>query len=178
MQDRFWRSLLILLSFILALILQTTVLPLMQFRGVMPDLLLILVIFTALFSNSTVGGVTGFIVGFLQDLVISRYLGLCALSGLLTGYLVGQLEGKFFKDNPIVPILLVFGGTFVYNAVYFLGRGLCGSFPLTLIQMTRTTFAEAIYNIILTFLLYYPLMQLFCHMKKPKSGNYQNSFYG
>ena len=29
----------------------------------MPDLLLILVIFTALFSNSTVGGIIGFVIG-------------------------------------------------------------------------------------------------------------------
>ena len=176
MQGRFWRTLLICLSFFVALILQTTILPLLQFKGVMPDLLLILVIFTALFSTSTVGGATGFIVGFMQDLIISRYLGLCALSGFITGYLVGELEGKFFKDNPVVPILLVFCGTFVYNAVYFLGRGLCGSYTLTLIQMTRTVFVEAVYNTILAFLLYYPLMRLFSH-NKPRTDDYKSSYY-
>lgn len=178
MQGGFWRSLLIVLSFFLALILQTTILPLLQFRGAMPDLLLILVIFTALFSNSTVGGSVGFTVGFLQDLIISRYLGLYAFSGLLVGYLVGELEGKFFKENPIVPVLLVFFCTFLYNAAYFLGRGLCGSFPLTFIQMAQTTLVEAVYNIVLTFLLYYPLMRLFYHMKKPRVDKYQNTFFG
>ncbi|MGB4503424.1 MAG: rod shape-determining protein MreD [Syntrophaceticus sp.] len=178
MQDGIWRTLLIILSFFLALILQTTILPLLQFRGVMPDLLLILVIFTALFSNSTIGGSVGFVVGFLQDLIISRYLGLYALSGLLTGFLVGELESKFFKENPIVPIMLVFCSTFLYNGVYFLGRGLCGSFPLTLTQMAWTTLVEAVYNIVLTFLLYYPLMRLFYYMKKPKIDDYQNTFFG
>lgn len=178
MRERGWRILLIIFAFFLALILQTTILPLLQFRGTMPDLLLILIVFTALFSNATVGGVTGFIVGFMQDLVISRYLGLCALSGLVTGYLVGGLEGKFYKENPLVPVMLVFFGTFLFNAVYFLGRGLCASTPLAFVQLARTTLVEAVYNIVLTFLFYYPLMRIFHRMKRSKADNYQNGFYG
>jgi len=168
-----WRSLLIVFSFFIALILQTTIFPLLQYRGTMPDLLLILVIFTALFSNSTVGGVVGFVTGLIQDLIICRYLGLCALSGLLTGFTVGKLEGRFFKENPVVPILLVFFGTFLYNGVYFLGRGLCGSFPLSFVQLLRATLTEGIYNVVLTFLCYYPLMFIFYRMRDTKPKNYQ-----
>jgi rod shape-determining protein MreD len=169
-----WRFVLIIFSFFLALILQTTIFPLLQYRGTMPDLMLILVIFTALFSNSTVGGVVGFIVGLIQDLVISRYLGLCALSGLITGYTVGKLEGRLFKENPVVPIILVFFGTFLYNTVYFMGRGLCGSFPLSFVQLMMTTLTEGIYNVVLTFLFYYPLMHIFYRMRKSNSKSYQN----
>ncbi len=179
MQGSYWRSLLIVLSFFIALTLQTTILPLLQVGGAMPDLLLILVVFTALFSDSNTGGAVGFTVGFLQDLIITRYLGLYALSGFLTGYIVGTIQGKFFKENPIVPVLLVFFSTFFYNAVYILGRGLCGSLPLTFAQMAMITLREAVYNIVLTFLLYYPLMRLFYYTKKPlaDSGS-QKTYFG
>ncbi|MFY9139621.1 MAG: rod shape-determining protein MreD [Thermacetogeniaceae bacterium] len=168
-----WRSILIAFSFFLALILQTTIFPLLQYKGTMPDLLLILIIFTALFSNSTVGGVVGFVIGFIQDLIISRYLGLCALSGLITGFTVGKLEGRFFKENPVVPIILVFVGTFLYNGVYFLGRGLCGSFPLSFVQLLRATLTEGVYNVVLSFLFYYPLMLIFHRIRDEKSKHYQ-----
>ena len=170
--------LLIVFSFFVALILQTTIFPLLQYRGAMPDLLLILVIFTAFFSNSTVGGAVGFVIGFIQDLIISRYLGLCALSAFITGFTVGKLEGRFFKENPVVPILLVFFGTFLYNGVYFIGRGLCGSFPLSFVQWLRATLTEGIYNVVLTFLFYYPLMLIFYRMRDAKPKNYQGYHKG
>lgn len=175
MQSGFRRNFLIVFSFFVALILQTTVLPLIQYKGAMPDLLLILVVFTAFFSNAAIGGSVGFIVGFMQDLIVSRYLGLYALSAFLTGYIVGKLEDKFFKENPLVPILIVFLCTYFYNFIYFIGRGLCGSLPLSFVQMAEITFIEAVYNIVLTFLLYYPLMRLF--YKKPKVNDYRNSLY-
>lgn len=166
--------------FFISLIVQTTVLPLLQVRGVMPDLLLILIVFNALFSNYLVGGLTGFLVGFLQDLLIGRYLGLCAFSGLVAGWLVGELEGRFFKENPLVPIILVFGATVVYDLVYFLGRGLCGSLPLFLSQMVWTILLEAVYNMVLAFLLYRPLSRLFSSGEKPYSGgmHIHDIFYG
>lgn len=175
MQSGFRRNFLIVFSFFVALILQTTVLPLIQYKGAMPDLLLILVVFTAFSSNAAVGGSVGFIVGFIQDLIISRYLGLYALSAFLTGYIVGKLEDKFFKENPLVSILIVFLSTYFYNFVFFIGRGLCGSLPLSFMQMAEITSIEAVYNIVLTFLLYYPLMRLF--YKKPKVDDYRNSLY-
>ncbi|HBG22293.1 MAG TPA: rod shape-determining protein MreD [Peptococcaceae bacterium] len=175
MQNGFWRYLLIVFSFFLALTLQTTVMPLIQYKGAVPDLMLVYVVFTALFSNAAVGGSVGFIVGFMQDLVISRYLGLHAFSAFLTGYIVGELEDKFFKENPLVPMVIVFFSTYFYNFIYFIGRGLCGSLSLSFMQMAEITLIEAIFNIVLTFLLYYPLMWLF--YKKPKFYDYPNSFY-
>ena len=175
MRNGFWRYFLIIFSFFLVLILQTTVLPLLQYKGAVPDLLLIFVVFTALFSNAAAGGSVGFIVGFMQDLVISRHLGLHAFSAFLTGYIVGELGHKFFKENPFVPMVVVLVSTYFYNFIYFIGRGLCGAFPLPLMQMAEITLIEAILNIILTFLLYYPLMWLFD--EKPKLYDYRNGLY-
>ena len=72
------RRVFIALGFIASLILQTTILPFLSLGGVMPDLLLVLVIFTALFYGSLAGGVVGFVVGLTQDLLGGHYLGLGA----------------------------------------------------------------------------------------------------
>lgn len=180
MRDRFWRAIIIFLAFFISLILQTTILPLLQVWGIVPDLLLILIVFNALFSNYLVGGLIGFLVGFLQDLLTGRFLGLCAFSGLVAGWLVGEIEGKFFKENPLVPIILVFGATIVYDLVYFLGRGLCGSLPLSLSQMVWAILLEAVYNMVLAFLLYRPLFRVFSSKEKPYSGGMHiyDIFYG
>jgi len=180
LRSRFWRGIIIFFVFFISLILQTTVLPLLQVWGIMPDLLLVLIVFNALFSNYVIGGLTGFLVGFLQDLLTGRFLGLCAFSGMVAGWLVGELEGKFFKENPLVPIILAFGATVVYDLVYFLGRGFCGSFPLSLSQMLWTILLEAVYNMVLAFLLYRPLFKIFSPGKKPYSRgmNIHDIFYG
>ncbi len=170
MKGRFWRATLVLLTFIISLILQTTILPLLKIEGVMPDLILVLVVFTALFSSAFTGGVVGFTAGLVQDLIIGRYLGLCAFSGLLVGWLVGELESRFYKENPLVPVILVFIATFVYDLVYYLGRGLCGSFPFSLSYAGRSMLLEAVYNMVLSVVLYKPLLRLFL----PAAGDYSD----
>lgn len=173
MKGRLRRSILIFLAFFLSLILQTTILPLLRVGGVMPDLVLVLVVFTALFSNAFIGGATGFAACFLQDLLIGRYLGLCAFSGLVAGWLVGELENRFYKENPLVPVILVFCATFIYELVYFLGRGLSGSFSFTFSYMGRSVLLEAVYNMVLSVLLNKPLMRLFSTTEEGRPGSIQ-----
>ncbi len=177
MKGRIWRATLILLTFIISLILQTTILPLLKIEGVMPDLILVLVVFTALFSSAFTGGAVGFTAGLLQDLLIGRYVGLCAYSGLLVGWLVGELESRFYKENPLVPVILVLMATLVSELVYYLGRGLCGSFPFSFSYAGRNMLLEAVYNMVLSVILYKPLLRLFLPAEEGSLGRGSIRFF-
>ncbi|MGD0153316.1 MAG: rod shape-determining protein MreD [Thermacetogeniaceae bacterium] len=155
------RRLFIALAFIVVLILQTTILPFLRIGGVMPDLLLVLVIFTALFYGSLAGGVVGFAVGLAQDLIGGPYLGLGALSIFLAGYLMGYLERRVNKDNLLVAFSLVLVGSFMAGAFYLLGQGLLDMGSLNMRLFWRVMAPGALYNACLAVLLFNPLTRLF-----------------
>jgi len=154
------RFLCIVLAFIISLILQTTILPLLRLGGVMPDLLLVMVIFTALYYGSLVGGAAGFAVGLAQDLLGGHYLGLGALSGFVAGYLMGRLEGRVNMDNLLVTFFLALAGSFIAGVVYSLGQGLL-SLSLNMSLLWRFSAGGALYNACLAVLLYRLLPKLF-----------------
>jgi rod shape-determining protein MreD len=147
------------LVFFVALILQTTILPILQVDGMIPDLLLVLIIFFALFTGSFWGVVIALTVGLVEDLVGARYLGLSALAGFLIAYLVGYLEGMVYKDNFLLPLLLVFAGTYLFNSIFLLGQGVGGTFP-DIVLAWRSMLPEAIYNTVLAALIYRPFVAL------------------
>lgn len=171
--ERALRVCAILLVFLGSFVVQTTLLPLLNTRGVMPDLLLVLIVFSGFFFGSKKGGAIGFAVGFMEDILAGRYLGLTALSGLLTGYAVGYLEGEFYRDNPLVPLFLVFLGSLLFNGVSLLGREVLEAFSGALPSLLWTLPLAALCNTALAALLYRPLCRIFLH-----SDSSPPMFYG
>lgn len=155
------RPLLIVLAFIAALILQTTVLPLLRIGGAMSDLLLVLVIFTALFRGSLAGGAAGFAAGLAQDLIGGPYIGLGALSCFMAGCLIGSLEQRVNKGNLLVTFSLVLAGSLVASTVYLLGQGLLNPSSLSISLFWRVLVPGSLYNACLATLLSRPLTRLF-----------------
>jgi rod shape-determining protein MreD len=154
------RSVAIVLAFIAALILQTTILPIIRLGGAIPDLLLVLVIFNALFNGSLAGGAVGFTVGLAQDLLGGHYLGLGALGGFVAGYLIGCLERRVNIDNILVTFILVLAGSFLASVVYFLGQGILNS-SLSFRLLWQLSAPGALYDACLAALLFRPLARLF-----------------
>jgi rod shape-determining protein MreD len=155
------RRVFIVLVFIASLILQTTILPFWHIDGVMPNLLLVLVIFTALFYGSLTGGMVGFAVGLAQDLLGGHYLGLGALSCFFAGYLMGCLERRVNMDNILVTFSMVLAGSLVAGAVYLMGQGILSASALSMHLFWGITVAGALYDACLAALLFRPLVRLF-----------------
>jgi rod shape-determining protein MreD len=154
-----WLS--IALSFIVALILQTTVLPFLRIDGVIPDLLLVLVIFTAIYYGSVKGAAVGFAVGLALDLIGGRHLGLGALSGFVAGYLMGHLEAGVNKENVFVLVLLVLAGSFIANSTYLLGQAVIAPSSWSLSLFWRVLAPGCLYNTGVAVILSRPLARLF-----------------
>ncbi|NPV90188.1 MAG: rod shape-determining protein MreD [Firmicutes bacterium] len=137
---------------IVALLLQATLLELIRF-SVKPDLVLILVIFFALINGSRPGMILAAAAGLLIDLLWGRFLGINILTLTITAFLVGYLENKVFKDNLLVPILVVFCGSVLHAGLMLMFQELAGV-HLPLSAGVRTGLLEAAYNALLAPLFY------------------------
>lgn len=118
--ERRFQSILIVLGLLL---LQTTFIPLLSLGGMVPDLLLIWVVYTGLKRGQIETTIAGFAVGLLQDLVSTQFFGLAALSKTVAGF----LSGYFFNENKTdqtlgtYRFLLVVGVCSIgHNIIYFL----------------------------------------------------------
>ncbi len=103
----------------IALLMQSTLLIHYQPLGVIPDLLMIVVICGALLKGSKFGIQLGLTAGFLQDIILGGF-GTNIVIKIFVGYLVGNLEGKIFKQQVLIPVLVVFVMTFVHEFLFLL----------------------------------------------------------
>lgn len=136
---------LFLLLGLIAITLQSTFFSYFTIMGVKPDLLLIMVVFTAFIKGSKYGGIFGFMLGLIEDLITGRFIGMNALIKGSLGYLIGLTEGKIYKENLLAPGLLL-----------LLASLLQGVLTVLLFNITGTNFAlkEQMYKIIIPTAIY------------------------
>jgi rod shape-determining protein MreD len=85
---------------LIALLLQTTIVPDVRIFGACPDLMLLCAICAGLVAGAEVGGLVGFSAGLLIDLFLhTTPLGLSALSYCLIGYAVGTVRRTFLQEG-------------------------------------------------------------------------------
>jgi rod shape-determining protein MreD len=144
MEHRF-RSILIVLGLLL---LQTTFVPLLSLGGMVPDLLLIWVVYTGLKRGQVETTIAGFAVGLLQDLVSTQFFGLAALSKTVAGFLSGYFYNENKTDQALgtYRFLLVVGLCSVaHNILYFL-IFLQGTEIAPILATTQFTLATTAYT--------------------------------
>lgn len=128
----------VLLATLAALLVQVTVLPHFAWEvgglGVVPDVVLLVVVATALATDTRYGMLTGFFAGLLLDLAppADHVAGRWALALMVVGYVVGRLAhddtadvGRLEPDGarrPPVTLVLAAaaGGSFLGSSVYAL----------------------------------------------------------
>ncbi len=92
---------------LVAVILQTSVVPYLAIFGVVPNVLFLVVITLGLTEGPAAGGVAGFIAGLLIDLLGTGVVGPMALILCLVGYGVGMLQANMFAEGWLLPVTTV-----------------------------------------------------------------------
>ena len=110
----------IYLTLILALLIQLTVLNYLKIFGARPDLVSICVIFFGLFLGSGAGLECGIVAGFLEDIFALDFLGLNTFILAVTGFAVGVVRTKFFRESKITQAVLVFSFTIFAMTLHYL----------------------------------------------------------
>lgn len=148
------RTLLLTVVIVTALLLQTTVFADVRLLGARPELMFLLTISFAILEGPASGAITGFAGGMAQDFLIDQPKGITALTLTLLGYAVGLLRQYIVSPSPVLPVLLVAGGTFVGELFYGLMAFLLGQLDVTALYLFRVAALSAVYNAILTPLVY------------------------
>lgn len=102
------------------LVIHTTILNYISVFGFKPDLILIAVIFLALFFGSGAGLEAGIIAGVGKDMLAFDYPGINALVLGLTGLVIGAVHTKFFKESRLTRAIIVFFFSAFSMSIHFL----------------------------------------------------------
>jgi rod shape-determining protein MreD len=107
---------------LLLVVVQTTLIRAISLGGIVPDLLVIWIVYTTLHLGQLRGTLWGFAIGLFMDLITGDFLGLSAFAKTLTGFLAGY----FYNENKALLtlgsyrfLLIVLLVSFVHNILYF-----------------------------------------------------------
>jgi rod shape-determining protein MreD len=100
------------LLFFPLLLIQTTIVPFVAIGGVIPDLILILLVYYTLKKGQIYGTILGFIFGFLFDLITGSFLGSSMISKIIAGFIAGYFANEnkieiYFKSYTFSLIVLL-----------------------------------------------------------------------
>lgn len=144
---------LVLVSFIL----QTTVFRALDFGGIAPNLLIILVASSAFIKGDKTGLVVGFFSGLLVDIFFGTYIGFFALIYMYLGFIVGKFHEVFFSQNIAIPIVFITLTDFLFGFIcYVLMFLFRNKFDIGY-YMTNVIVPEMVYTAIIS-IFYYPLI--------------------
>ena len=109
---------LLVFSAFIGIVLQDTVFNAISIAEGKPDIVLIRVVFYALFHGHIHGGLLGVAFGLMEDLMTGRFIGLNAICKGLTGFIVGLMSERLYKNNFSIPVITVFVATFLHSIIY------------------------------------------------------------
>ena len=152
------RVLSIIAIVVTALLLQSTVFAELKLLGVRPELLYLVTIIIAILEGPQEGAVVGFAGGMAQDFLLDAPKGITALTLTLLGYAIGMARQYIVSPSPVLPVLLVAGGTFAGIVFYGIVSFLLGQLSVGWLYLFRVALLSAVYNAILTPLVF-PLLR-------------------
>lgn len=141
-----------------ALLLQSTIFAQIKLLGAKPELLYLVTIVLAILEGPASGAISGFSAGMAQDFLLNQPKGITALTLTLVGYVVGTARHYITTPSPALPTLLVGAGTAAGVLFYGLVSFLLGELSVGIFFLLRTAILSAIYNAMLTPLLF-PLIR-------------------
>ncbi|MFA4844457.1 MAG: rod shape-determining protein MreD [Candidatus Margulisiibacteriota bacterium] len=140
------------------LLLQTVILPRFNFLGVVPDLVLVTVVFYAVLLERTPATLLSALAGFLQDILACPFY-LNTIIKTITGAAANTFRERFMGDE----YTLIAGLVALFTPLSVLAEGLTLHFifhrEFSLWYFIFRLVAETVYNLILVPLLY-PLVRV------------------
>lgn len=88
-------------------VIQSSILPLLAWREISADLLLVAVVSVSFLQGSRAGVTFGFFAGLLQDLATGTFFGVDIFSKMVIGYGCGAFARHFFKEQYLLPVFSV-----------------------------------------------------------------------
>lgn len=134
-----------LLLLALAFVLQSTWIHHLRIGEVVPDLVLMVVVFAALLSGHLEATVLGFLAGLCQDAYTPADLGLNALAKSVVGFAVGAGRTGLLSETVQVQVAALMASVLVHDLIYYAGSG-SNSLAEVPELMLRVSLGRALYT--------------------------------
>jgi len=138
---------------IAAFLIQLLFLDRIKIAGIKPDLLVLLVVFFAIFFGPSTGVEAGFVSGLFKDTYSLDIFGVNIVLLSLTGLIVGRVSPKLFKESKLTQGLLVFVSSVLYMITHYFASSL-------ILKITYVTLPEYLYGLILPSSFYTTMISL------------------
>jgi len=136
------------------LLVETTILSNWYILAVVPDLLMITVLYISYINGSMMGQTTGFVSGLMLDLVSASPLGLHALVRTIMGFIFGRLHQNITISGIVIPMIVGFLAT-ILKAILLMVISFFYPFDIRTYAATGTLFfTECIFNSIMTPIMF------------------------
>lgn len=150
-----------------ALLLQSTIFAQIKLGGAKPELMYLVTTVLAILEGPPSGAVGGFAAGMAQDFLLNQPKGITALTLTLLGYVVGTVRQFITTPSPALPTLLVGAATAAGIVFYGFVSFLLGQLPAGFLFLLRIALLTALYNALLTPLLY-PILRRVAEASRTK----------
>lgn len=156
------RGLAALVVVTMAVILQVTLFPHVAWRGVVPDLALLVVVGAALVRGPQFAAVLGFVTGMLLDVAppADHIAGRWALALVVVGYVAGRLR-QDVRPSATAVVAAVAAASFLGTSVFALSGLLLRDPVLAVPDMLEVILVAVAWDILLTPFVLPPVMSLF-----------------
>ena len=91
-----------ILLFFPILLIQLTVIPLISINSIIPDLVLILLVYYSIMEGQIYGSVLGFIYGFLFDIITGSLLGSTMIAKTVAGFTAGYFSSENKREQYLI----------------------------------------------------------------------------
>ncbi len=159
-----------ILIVVICFLLQTTLVQNIRVAGVIPNLMLLVVVFISYLNGVYYGMTVGMTVGLLFDFLYASLIGINMLAFLLIGYFCGLLSRLYRSGNYLIPLVMVSISEFIYGVItYFTDFLLRGKLNIGY-YFGKVMLPELVYTIVVGILLY-GLVCLMYEDRDLKGGN-------
>ena len=148
----------LVITFIVIYFLQTNFFSHFTIAGVMPNMLVILMLYIGLYAGRTMGVIYGIIYGIFLDIWVGKNLGLTSIALALIGLIGGIFDKTLSKDNRITVLLMGAVCTIIYEVVLYFMQYMMLGINVEILNFIKILVIEVIYNILLIIILY-PLIR-------------------
>lgn len=136
--------------FLVAMLIQATVLPHLRVFGGQPDLIVVLVLAWATLDHDREGMAWAFMGGLFIDLLSGGPFGISSLILVPIAYLIGLTEARVYRTSLVLPLVLTAGGALAYHVAYLLLLRLLADFPVAWTEVLGyVTVPSVIFDVIL-----------------------------
>lgn len=135
-------------------LLQSTFIDYIKIYNIKPNLFIIFIVSIALLRGNVEGATVGFFAGLVQDFASGRIIGLYAILGVYTGFIMGSFNKRLYRENVLVSIFFTFIATLVYELAIYLTTVLSGISSDIFYAVQMIILPEAIYNGVMSIPVY------------------------